>query len=215
MVGIRPDRIAAVDLSSATCAAPSSSGPRYHSRCSLRSAFWCCAASRPTCCRSARSISDLIVDATVIMVEAIFRRLSHTNSALGERSRASISAKTVMEDEAATPFSVGGGQTSRRSIFFRRRHHYRGVPAAVHPERRRRQYLQPDGPDLCLCVGGRSAGDIHDYAGAERDHSARACRRRPKPSDHSGCCISIYMPVLALFAERAASIVLAGGCRRS
>src|SRR5229473_2608036 len=38
----------------------------------------------------------LIVDATVIMVEAIFRRLSHTNK-LSASEQASISAKTVMD----------------------------------------------------------------------------------------------------------------------
>jgi cobalt-zinc-cadmium resistance protein CzcA len=45
----------------------------FRSRCPSPSASWCCAANRPICCRSARSISDLIVDATVIMVENIFR----------------------------------------------------------------------------------------------------------------------------------------------
>ena len=37
-----------------------------------------------------------------------------------------------------------------------RRHHHRRVPAAVHLERRRRQYFRPNGADLCLCAGRRA-----------------------------------------------------------
>ena len=58
-----------------------------------------------------------------------------------------------------------------------RRHHHRGVPAAVHAERRRRQHLRADGADLCLCAGRRPAGDLHGHAGAERAHPAVAHAR--------------------------------------
>ena len=54
------------------------------------------------------------------------------------------------------------------------RHHHRGVPAAVHLERRRRQHLRADGADLCLCARGRAARDLHHYPGIERDHPAVA-----------------------------------------
>ncbi len=55
-----------------------------------------------------------------------------------------------------------------------RRHHHRGVPAAVHAERRRRQHLRADGADLCLCAGRRPACDVYGHAGIERDHPAFA-----------------------------------------
>jgi cobalt-zinc-cadmium resistance protein CzcA len=57
----------------------------------------------------------LIVDATVIMVEAIFRRLSHTNR-LSASERASISAKTVMDMKHHAILTSAADVS--RSIFF-------------------------------------------------------------------------------------------------
>src|SRR3954452_20015861 len=57
----------------------------------------------------------LIVDATVIMVEAIFRRLSHTER-LSEVELASISAKTVMDMKHHAIFTAAADVS--RSIFF-------------------------------------------------------------------------------------------------
>ncbi len=57
----------------------------------------------------------LIVDATVIMVEAIFRRLSHTNK-LSESEQAAISAKTIMDMKQHAILSAAADVS--RSIFF-------------------------------------------------------------------------------------------------
>ena len=113
----------------------------------------------------------LIVDATVIMVEAIFRRLSQT-TALSEAEQSHISADTTMGMKSHAILSARRRRVALDLLC--RRHHHRGVPAAVHAERRRRQYLRADGADLCLCAGGRPARDLHGDAGAERDHPAVA-----------------------------------------
>ena len=120
----------------------------------------------------------LIVDATVIMVEAIFRRLSQT-TALSEAEQSHISFDTTMGMKSHAILSA-----CRRRValdLLRRRHHHRRLPAAVHAERRRRQHLRADGADLCLRAGRRPARDLHRDAGAERDHPAVAYARRPKP----------------------------------
>jgi cobalt-zinc-cadmium resistance protein CzcA len=57
----------------------------------------------------------LIVDATVIMVEAIFRRLSHTER-LSEHELASISAKTIMDMKHHAILTAAADVS--RSIFF-------------------------------------------------------------------------------------------------
>ena len=62
--------------------------------------------------------------------------------------------------------------------------HHRGLPAAVHAERRRRQHLLADGAHLCLRAGRRPACDLHGDAGAERDHPARPCRG-DRDADHA------------------------------
>ncbi len=67
----------------------------------------------------------------------------------------------------------GGGREQIDPV--RRRHHHRGVPAAVHIERRRGAHLRADGKDLRLRPGGRPARDLHDHARALRGHPARAC----------------------------------------
>ncbi len=57
----------------------------------------------------------LIVDATVIMVEAIFRRLSHTER-LSENEQAAISAKTIMDMKHHAILTAAADVS--RSIFF-------------------------------------------------------------------------------------------------
>src|ERR1700694_2598113 len=57
----------------------------------------------------------LIVDATVIMVEAIFRRLGHTNQ-LSESEQSAISAKTIMDMKRHSILSAAVDVS--RSIFF-------------------------------------------------------------------------------------------------
>ena len=128
----------------------------------------------------------LIVDATVIMVEAIFRRLSQTRRC--RKAKPSLSPRTARHEEPCHP--VGAADVSRVDLL-RGRHHHRGVPAAVHPERRRRQHLRPDGADLRLCAGRRPAGDLHGHAGAERDHPAVACRGN-RNADHEVPAPALY-----------------------
>ena len=113
----------------------------------------------------------LIVDATVIMVEAIFRRLSQT-TALSEAEQSHISYDTTMGMKSHAILSAAADVS--RSIFFAAAI----IIAAFLPlftlERRRRQHLRADGADLCLCAGGRPARDLHGYARIERDHPAVA-----------------------------------------
>ena len=114
----------------------------------------------------------LIVDATVIMVEAIFRRLTQTTALSEARTEPHLDRDHDGHEEPCHP--VGGRRRVALDLLCRR-HHHRGVPAAVHAERRRRQHLRADGADLCLCAGRRTACDLHGDAGAQRDHVARAC----------------------------------------
>ena len=131
----------------------------------------------------------LIVDATVIMVEAIFRRLTQT-TALSAAEQSHISFETTMGMKSHAIMSASADVS--RSIFFRRRHHHRRLPAAVHAERRRRQYLRADGADLCLRSGGRADRDLYGDAGVERDHPAGALAGNRDP--HHG------VPASALYA---------------
>ena len=140
----------------------------------------------------------LIVDATVIMVEAIFRRLSHTTRLSPEEENA-ISPDTLMgHEESRDPQRVGGcGAVD----LLCRRYHRRGVSAAVHAERRRGQYFRADGANLCVCARRRPHRDIHHRAGAQRNHLADASggNRNPHRAIRSralcaafgmGCCQS-------------------------
>ena len=115
----------------------------------------------------------LIVDATVIMVEAIFRRLSQTER-LSEAELEAISANTVMDMKHHAILTAAADVS--RSIFFAAAIIIAAFIPLVHAERRRGQYLRPDGADLCLCAGGRPACDVYGVARAERDHPARACQ---------------------------------------
>ena len=114
----------------------------------------------------------LIVDATVIMVEAIFRRLTQTTP-MSEAERAHVVRDAVRHEEPRHP--QRRGRRVALDLLCRRDHH-RGLPAAVHALRRRGQHLRADGADLCLRAGRRPACDLHRHAGAVRDHPAGACR---------------------------------------
>ncbi len=116
----------------------------------------------------------LIVDATVIMVEAIFRRLSQTTALSEAEAQPHFLRDRDGDEEPCHPL----GRRRRVALdLLCRRHHHRRVPAAVHAERRRGQHLRADGADLCLRAGGRLAGDLYGDAGAERDHPAVASGR--------------------------------------
>ena len=126
----------------------------------------------------------LIVDATVIMVEAIFRRLSQT-TALSEAEQQPHLAR---DHDGQKSHAILSALRRRVALdLLRRRHHHRRVPAAVHAERRRRPHLRADGADLCLCAGRRPARDLHGDAGAQRDHPAGACAGN-RNLDRARCC---------------------------
>ena len=93
-----------------------------------------------------------------------------------------------------------GGRRRVAIDLLRRRHHHRGLPAAVHPERRRRQHLRPDGANLRLCAGRRPACDLYGDAGAERDHPAGACRGNRDP-DHAVSAPPLHARAGALAAQ--------------
>ena len=159
----------------------------------------------------------LIVDATVIMVESIFRRLTQTTGAAS----------------AAHSFGCRGafGQ-ARRDLLGRGRrealdllrggHHHRRLPAAVHAQRRRRPHLRADGEDLCLCAGRRAARDLHGDAGDQRDPPARARAgdrdlggARARTACTRRCCISRSPTQAAIMAGAGALCLLAALAIRS
>ena len=130
----------------------------------------------------------LIVDATVIMVEAIFRRLTQTTALSAAEQQPHLVRDHDGDEEPRHHVGV------RRRValdLLCRRHHHRRLPAAVHAERRRRQYLRADGADLCLRVGGRADRDLYGDAGAERDHPAGALAGNRNLDRGSSCTGSI------------------------
>ncbi|MGY4331401.1 Cu/Ag efflux pump CusA [Bradyrhizobium sp. LB7.2] len=113
----------------------------------------------------------LIVDATVIMVEAIFRRLTQTTP-MSESEQ--MSSETLFGMKKPRHPQRGG----RRLTFdlLCRGDHHRGLPAAVHALRRRGQHLRADGAHLCLRACRRPPCDVHGDASAVRDHPAGSCQ---------------------------------------
>ena len=163
---------------------------RFRSRCSLRSASWCCAANSANLLSVGAIDFGLIVDATVIMVESIFRRLSEITRT-APRAAGPI-GRQRLDRQAARDLP---GRRRRQPLdLLRRRHHHRGLLAAVHAERRRGPHLRPDGQDLRLCARRRPDRDLHGHAGAQRDPAARAGRG---DRDLGGALAArLYMPVL-------------------
>jgi cobalt-zinc-cadmium resistance protein CzcA len=108
----------------------------------------------------------IIVDATVIMVENIFRHLAEASHRRGpQQGRRDLPR---LQRGHAGDLLLGD-------------HHHRGLPAAVHAVRRRRPHLRPDGEDLCLCAGRRFARHLHGDACAQRHHPAGARARVGDP----------------------------------
>ena len=115
----------------------------------------------------------LVVDATVIMVENIFRRLSQPPSQRFMRSP--LVQRIALADGIAR--QVRGDRQCRdrgepEHLLLRRDHHRR-LRAAVHHERHRGPYLRPDGEDLCLCHRRRPDRHLHRHPGAVRAAAAR------------------------------------------
>ena len=115
----------------------------------------------------------LIVDGTVIMVESIFRRTQCPrrarvpgNSAIS-RARQRISRKIALD--------LSCGRRGQSANLFRCRYHHCGLHTAVYAQRRGGAYLWPDGKDLRLCPGRRSARNLHRDARFIGNSSATAC----------------------------------------
>ena len=132
----------------------------------------------------------LIVDATVIMVEAIFRRLTQTTP-LSESEQ--MSPETLFGMKSHAILSAAADVVALDLLC--RRDHHRGVPAAVHAVRRRGQHLRTDGAHLCLCARRRPARDLHRDARRCPRSSCRRMSRRPRPGSMR-ILHRIYMPVL-------------------
>ena len=142
----------------------------------------------------------LIVDATVIMVENIFRHL-----VAGRRTSASPDSDVHASRAAAS----GPARQIRRHRQLRDRgqpvdlllggDHHRRLRAAVHAVRHRGPYLRPDGQDLCLCHRRRPDRHLHRLAGAERAAAARQRGARPRPV-RGPRLRRVYRPALRLRA---------------
>jgi cobalt-zinc-cadmium resistance protein CzcA len=90
----------------------------------------------------------LVVDATVIMVENIFRHMA-------ERAPCGNARRRALYLRQPHRRGAGGQQRSEPRHLLCRRDHHHQLPAAVHADRRGRPHLRPDGQDLCLChLGG-------------------------------------------------------------
>ena len=116
----------------------------------------------------------LIVDATVIMVEAIFRRLAQT-TALSDAERSHISFETTMGMKSHAILSASADVS--RSIFFAAAI----IIAAFLPlftlSGVEGNIFGPMARTYAYALGGRPAGDLHGDARAERDHPAFASGR--------------------------------------
>ena len=111
----------------------------------------------------------IIVDATVIMVENIFRHLAETSAGPVPRSALPTPRGAHRQARHDLP-RLGRGHAGDLLLGH---HHHRRLPAAVHPVGRGRPHLRPDGQDLCLCAVGRPFGHLHRVAGARRRAAAR------------------------------------------
>ena len=116
----------------------------------------------------------LIVDATVIMVEAIFRRLSQT-TALSEAERSHISYETTMGMKSHAILSAAADVS--RSIFFAAAI----IIAAFLPlftlSGVEGNIFGPMARTYAYALGRRPAGDLYGHARLERAHPARASAR--------------------------------------
>ena len=108
----------------------------------------------------------LVVDATVIMVENIFRHLAEASAHRG------TGPSTLHRMRAPSGFrgkmgTVSIGRRRGQPVdFLRRRDHHRRLRPAVHAVGHRGPHLRTDGQDLRLRNRGRTDRDVHDRAGA-------------------------------------------------
>ena len=109
----------------------------------------------------------IIVDATVIMVENIFRHLAEASS--GHRPGRRQPARHDGKDRHHLP----GFGRGHQGDLLRRHDHHRGLRSALHPVGRRGSHLRSNGQDLYLCAVGRPARHLHRVAGAGGAAAAR------------------------------------------
>ena len=119
----------------------------------------------------------LIVDATVIMVENIYRHLAERSAKVA----AGQSSFTPRQPPFRRARSSNRGQPRH---LLRRRDHHCQLPPAVHPDRRRGAYFRADGQDLCLCDRRRAGRDLHRLAGAV----GAVASRHGSPKSRRGFC---------------------------
>ena len=144
----------------------------------------------------------LIVDATVIMVEAIFRRLTQTTPL----SKPSKPCRPRRHRHEEPRHSQRGGRRVALDLL-RRRHHHRGVPAAVHAERRRRQHFGPMARTYAYALAGGLLATFTVTPALSAIILPRPCRGDRDRVDAD--LHRIYMPVLN-WAVANRRIVLAG-----
>ena len=125
----------------------------------------------------------LVVDATVIMVENIFRRLSQPPGTAicplsdpGARPPDRRVPRQIRDDRQR------GDRGEPGDLLFGGDHRRRFC-AAVHDVGRRRPHFRADGEDLRLCHCRRTDRDLYRNSGVERDAAARAGQRGRDPAD--------------------------------
>ncbi len=119
----------------------------------------------------------LIVDATVIMVENIFRHLSESAEArrAGGALLQVVRGNTQFRGKFARDRQCRHGGQPVDPVC--RRHHHRRLRPAVHAQRHRGTYIRADGPHLRLCHRRRSHRHVYDLPGAVRVAAAVQRRR--------------------------------------
>ena len=150
----------------------------------------------------------LIVDATVIMVEAIFRRLSQTER-LSEAELEAISANTVMDMKHHAILTAAADVS--RSIFFAAAI----IIAAFMPlftlSGVEGNIFSPMARTYAYALAGGLLATFTVIARAERDHPARACRG-DRDLPHALPAPNLYSGAAPLAAQAAASCWSARAC---
>ncbi len=129
----------------------------------------------------------LVVDASVIMVENIYRHMVERSEHIGAGHGHFSHSQPLLGDPPRQPRGLA-------RHLLRRRDHHRELPAAVHADRRRGPYLRPDGEDLCLCDRRRADRDLHHLADAGDAAAPRPDAARSRPGSCAGCAGSTSPP---------------------
>ena len=113
----------------------------------------------------------LVVDATVIMMENIFRHLSEPHAAarferMTDRLARPRSLRICEGKFAVTIANSASPASQPAASCFPPCHHRRRLHSALHHERRGGSYFRTDGAHLCLCHCRRPDRDLHSVARA-------------------------------------------------